>query len=54
MVKGYLVVMFLQGNYVMHGPIFKMAASLATPNLSLESTSKIIMPNHRRRNWFCG
>jgi hypothetical protein len=31
MARGYLAAMFFQGNYAMHGPIFQMAASLATP-----------------------
>jgi len=40
MARGYLATMFFQRNYAMHGPIFQMATSLATPNLLLESTSK--------------
>jgi len=50
MARGYLVEMLLQGNYAMHGPTFQMVASHATPNLPLKSTSKKIVPNHRRRN----
>jgi hypothetical protein len=50
MARGYLPKMLLQGNYTMHGPIFQMAASLATPNIPPESTSKKIMPNHKKRN----
>jgi len=50
MVGGYVAATLLQGNYTMHGPNFQMAASPTTPNLLLESTSKILMPNHMRRN----
>jgi hypothetical protein len=54
MAWGYLAAVLLQGNYTMHGPIFQMATSPTTPNLPLKSTSKILMPNHKRRNWLCG
>jgi hypothetical protein len=50
MARGYLAEMLLQGNYTMHGPIFQMATSPATPNLPPESTLKKFMPNHKKRN----
>jgi hypothetical protein len=50
MARGYMAEMLLQGNDTMHGPIFQMVASHATPNLPPESISKKIMPNHKKRN----
>jgi len=46
----YMATVLLQGNYTMHGPIFQMAFSCGTPNLLPEFASKILMPNHKKRN----